>query len=59
MMNRDQQIELLQNAKGRVQGHVASWIDDTRVQETLTNNRENAKRLKEAKRRSLRVKACG
>lgn len=58
-MNRDMQIELMRNAKERVQGYVASWIQDPRVQETLTKNRENAKRLKAAHRRTTRVKACG
>lgn len=58
-MDRDKQIELLQSAVARRRSHVASWIQDPGVQETLKKNREHAKRMKAGGQNPPRVKACG
>jgi len=55
-MDRDKQIELLKGAKERVQGNVAAWTKDSRVQETLRRYHE---RMKEQANPPAPKQACG
>ena len=56
-MDREKQIEFLQNSPERMRSDALSWIRDPRVQETMKKNREHAKRLKSDLNSPPRTKA--